>query len=45
MIKHHVANEKYPTLKCLSYDIQSDFSERDKAKTQIKLPADKEAEL
>lgn len=41
VIKHHIANEKYPTLKCLSYDIQSNFSKRVKEKTQIKLPADK----
>lgn len=41
VIKHHTANEKYPILKCLSYDIQSNFSKRVKAKTQMKLPADK----
>lgn len=41
VIKHHIANEKYPTLKRLSYNIQSDFSKRVKAKPHIKLPADK----
>lgn len=44
VIKHHTANEKYPTLKCLSYDIQINFSKRVKAKT-TNFQQIKEAEL
>lgn len=39
--KHHTHNQKQPTLKCLSFIIQTDFPNRVQAKTQMKLSADK----